>query len=72
MHNKQELTEEQLTLRESISVLAAKPNWDLLKNYNNIALDRTNSRRSANVLILEDAITVGALPFTLEELKKVC
>ena len=34
LHNKQELTEEQLTLRESISVLAANPNWDLLKNYN--------------------------------------
>ena len=34
LHNKQELTEEQLTLRESISVLAANPNWDLLKYYN--------------------------------------
>ena len=32
-HNEQEITKDQLTLRESISVLAANPNWDLLKNY---------------------------------------
>ena len=32
-YNKQEITEEQLTLRESISILAANPNWNLLKYY---------------------------------------
>ena len=50
LHNKQELTEEQLTLRESISVLAANPNWDLLKNYNKTISKRKSSLKSLIVV----------------------
>ena len=33
--NQKEITKDQLTLRKSISVLAANPNWNLLENYHN-------------------------------------
>jgi Pyruvate/2-oxoacid:ferredoxin oxidoreductase gamma subunit len=59
------------TLSNPIEMLASIFKNPILKNYNDIALDTTDARRSVNVLILEDAITEGALPFTLEELKKV-
>jgi Pyruvate/2-oxoacid:ferredoxin oxidoreductase gamma subunit len=59
------------TLSNPVEMLASIFKNPILKNYNDIALDSTDSRRSVNVLILEDAISEGALPFTLEELKKV-
>lgn len=53
---------------EALGTLFKSP---ILKNYTELALHETNSNRSANVLILEDAITEGLLPFTLEELNRI-